>query len=91
MNVSACRFGSPAFLSLPHFLHGDPQLRELVNGMQPDPEAHSFYFAVEPVSIETLKVYSPYRFVVLFSSCKINPKVVLKRSLLATRPPIVSP
>ncbi|XP_049696685.2 protein peste isoform X1 [Helicoverpa armigera] len=48
MNVSACRFGSPAFLSLPHFLHGDAQLREFVTGMQPDPDAHSFYFAVEP-------------------------------------------
>ncbi|XP_052755026.1 protein peste-like isoform X2 [Galleria mellonella] len=48
MNVSACRFGSPAFISLPHFLHGDPQLRDLVTGMDPDPEKHSFYFAVEP-------------------------------------------
>ncbi|XP_026732809.1 protein peste-like isoform X1 [Trichoplusia ni] len=48
MNVSACRFGSPAFLSLPHFLDGDPQLREAVEGMRPDPDAHSFYFAVEP-------------------------------------------
>ncbi|KAI8422835.1 hypothetical protein MSG28_006577 [Choristoneura fumiferana] len=27
MNVSACRFGSPSFISLPHFLHGDPALR----------------------------------------------------------------
>ncbi|XP_075974431.1 protein peste-like isoform X2 [Anticarsia gemmatalis] len=48
MNVSACRFNSPAFLSLPHFLHGDPQLREAVEGMEPNPEEHSFYFAVEP-------------------------------------------
>lgn len=48
MNVSACRYGSPAFLSLPHFLHGDPELRELVRGMDPDPDLHSFYFAVEP-------------------------------------------
>ncbi|XP_028159775.1 protein peste-like [Ostrinia furnacalis] len=48
MNVSACRFGSPSFLSLPHFLHGDPELRDMVTGMEPDPEKHSFYFAVEP-------------------------------------------
>lgn len=51
MNVSACRFGSPAFLSLPHFLYADPALREAVEGMAPDPDKHSFYFAVEPVSI----------------------------------------
>ncbi|XP_072938810.1 protein peste-like [Epargyreus clarus] len=48
MNVSACRYGSPSFISLPHFLYGDPQLRELVHGLDPDPEKHSFYFAVEP-------------------------------------------
>ncbi|XP_038214513.1 protein peste-like [Zerene cesonia] len=48
MNVSACRYGAPAFLSLPHFLHGDPELRTKVNGLNPDPKKHSFYFGVEP-------------------------------------------
>ncbi|NP_001164651.1 protein peste-like [Bombyx mandarina] len=48
MNVSACRFGSPAFITLPHFLHGDPALLDQVTGMNPDPDKHSFYFAVEP-------------------------------------------
>lgn len=48
MNVSACRFGSPSFLSLPHFLYGDPELRDRVHGLNPDPDLHSFYFAVEP-------------------------------------------
>ncbi|XP_014369351.2 protein peste isoform X1 [Papilio machaon] len=48
MNVSSCRYGSPSFLSLPHFLHGDPRLLELVTGLEPDPDKHSFYFAVEP-------------------------------------------
>ncbi|KAJ8721181.1 hypothetical protein PYW07_001956 [Mythimna separata] len=62
MNVSACRYGSPAFLSLPHFLHGDAQLRDHVTGMQPDPEAHSFYFAVEPVSISGVMNVSACRY-----------------------------
>ncbi|VVD05292.1 unnamed protein product [Leptidea sinapis] len=48
MNVSACRYGAPAFLSLPHFLHGDPELLTMVNGLNPDPKKHSFYFAIEP-------------------------------------------
>ncbi|CAK1540786.1 unnamed protein product [Leptosia nina] len=48
MNVSACRFGAPAFLSLPHFLHGDADLRSKVDGLHPDPDKHSFYFGVEP-------------------------------------------
>ncbi|XP_013187176.1 protein peste [Amyelois transitella] len=48
MNVSACRFNSPSFVTLPHFLHADPRLKELVTGLEPDPEKHTFYFAVEP-------------------------------------------
>ncbi|CAF4893469.1 unnamed protein product [Pieris macdunnoughi] len=48
MNVSACRYGAPAFLSLPHFLHGDQELRDKVQGLSPDPKKHSFYFGVEP-------------------------------------------
>lgn len=51
MNVSACRYGSPSFLSLPHFLYGDPALREKVHGLDPNPDLHSFYFAVEPVRV----------------------------------------
>jgi hypothetical protein len=57
MNVSACRFGSPMFLSLPHFLHADPELLDLVSGLQPDPEKHSFYFGVEPVSSMLIKLF----------------------------------
>lgn len=48
MNVSACRYGAPAFLSLPHFLHGDHALLAQVQGLDPHPDKHSFYFAVEP-------------------------------------------
>ncbi|CAH2077138.1 unnamed protein product, partial [Iphiclides podalirius] len=62
MNVSSCRFGSPSFLSLPHFLHGDPRLRELVTGMEPDPERHSFYFAVEPRLGVPLDVSARFQF-----------------------------
>lgn len=54
MNVSACRYGAPAFVSLPHFLYGDPVLRQNLSGLRPDPEKHAFYFSVEPVSIQAL-------------------------------------
>ncbi|XP_048480470.1 protein peste [Plutella xylostella] len=48
MNVSACRYGAPSFITLPHFLYADEELRELVTGLQPDEDKHSFYFSVEP-------------------------------------------
>lgn len=47
LNVSACKFGAPAFLSLPHFYMGDESYRAKINGMQPNAEKHSFYMLLE--------------------------------------------
>ncbi|XP_047530543.1 protein peste-like isoform X1 [Vanessa atalanta] len=69
MNVSACRYGSPSFLSLPHFLHGDPELREKVRGMNPDPELHSFYFAIEPRLGVPLDVAGRFQYNVFIEPC----------------------
>uniref|UniRef100_A0A1B6DBG4 Uncharacterized protein n=1 Tax=Clastoptera arizonana TaxID=38151 RepID=A0A1B6DBG4_9HEMI len=50
LNVSACRFGAPVFVSFPHFYFADPQLLDDVEGMHPDKEKHQFYFTLEPVT-----------------------------------------
>ena len=55
LNVSACRYGAPAFVSLPHFYKADPILRKKVLGMNPKEEDHSFYITLEPVSNLDLK------------------------------------
>lgn len=52
-NVSACRYGAPAFVSFPHFYLADPSYRAAVSGMRPDADKHSFYIALEPVSSAT--------------------------------------
>uniref|UniRef100_UPI0040385A08 scavenger receptor class B member 1 isoform X1 n=2 Tax=Callospermophilus lateralis TaxID=76772 RepID=UPI0040385A08 len=49
-NVSTCRFGAPLFLSHPHFLNADPILAEAVAGLHPDPEEHSLFLDVHPVT-----------------------------------------
>ncbi|XP_077895488.1 scavenger receptor class B member 1 isoform X1 [Ictidomys tridecemlineatus] len=49
-NVSTCRFGAPLFLSQPHFLNADPVLAEAVAGLHPDPEEHSLFLDVHPVT-----------------------------------------
>ena len=54
LNVSACRFGAPGFLSYPHFLDADPYFREKVNGMNPDRKRHQVYVTLEPVSIRVV-------------------------------------
>lgn len=48
MNVSACRFGAPVFVSLPHFYAADPYYLQLVDGLHPEKEKHEFQIAMEP-------------------------------------------
>lgn len=51
MNITACRYGAPAFVSLPHFHKADPILRDRVIGMNPKDDEHNFYITLEPVRI----------------------------------------
>ncbi|XP_073949908.1 protein croquemort-like [Choristoneura fumiferana] len=46
LNVSLCRYGAPAFVSLPHFLHSDPYYPDKIEGMDPT-EEHNFRLALE--------------------------------------------
>lgn len=50
LNISACRYGSPVYMSFPHYLHADPFYREQIVGMKPVKEKHEFYVGLEPVS-----------------------------------------
>ena len=38
------------FVSLPHFLHGDPKLWDALEGVKPVKSLHDTYISVEPVS-----------------------------------------
>lgn len=40
----------PIFASKPHFLHADPTFRDGVVGMDPNPDIHDSYLAVEPIT-----------------------------------------
>uniref|UniRef100_A0A0A9XHB3 Protein croquemort n=1 Tax=Lygus hesperus TaxID=30085 RepID=A0A0A9XHB3_LYGHE len=48
LNLTACRFGAPGFVSFPHFHLADPFYREQVAGMHPDPQRHTLYITLEP-------------------------------------------
>lgn len=48
VNASACRYGAPAFISLPHFYKADPYYSSLVEGMNPVKDKHEFYIIMEP-------------------------------------------
>jgi hypothetical protein len=49
-NISACRYGIPAFISYPHFYKGDPYYLRQLKGLQPVPSRHRFDVTLEPVS-----------------------------------------
>ncbi|XP_026734624.1 lysosome membrane protein 2-like [Trichoplusia ni] len=48
INVTDCTMGAPALVSFPHFYLADPQLREDVLGLQPDPLKHDSYLDLHP-------------------------------------------
>lgn len=48
MNVSACRYGAPVFISFPHFYAADPSYLNLIDGMKPSKNDHEFYIALDP-------------------------------------------
>ncbi|KAF7666783.1 hypothetical protein LDENG_00092620 [Lucifuga dentata] len=55
LDIRSCKAGIPIYISLPHFLHGSPSLREDVLGLSPSPEHHFTYLDVEPTTGFTLR------------------------------------
>lgn len=51
-NVSSCRYGTPVFMSFPHFYYADDYYHKQIDGMKPDEEKHKFFMAFEPVRIK---------------------------------------
>lgn len=61
MNISSCRFGSPVFMSYPHFFNGDRYYVDQVEGMDPRQEDHEFYMVVEPSTGMPLEVAARFQ------------------------------
>ena len=50
------------YISLPHYLHGSPELAEPIEGLSPNEEEHSTYLDVEPVSKYIIDLIGLVRF-----------------------------
>ncbi|CAL7934544.1 unnamed protein product [Xylocopa violacea] len=48
LNISSCKWGTPAFISLPHFYLADPSYRDKIEGMEPSKEKHELQISIEP-------------------------------------------
>ncbi|XP_071358069.1 platelet glycoprotein 4 [Trachinotus anak] len=55
LDISSCKENKPIYISLPHFLHGSPYLREAVLGLHPSEEHHRTFLDVEPTTGFTLR------------------------------------
>lgn len=55
-NLGPCKQGAPLVLSFPHFLYADSSYRADVDGMNPDPNKHQFFFNSEPTLGVTVNV-----------------------------------
>ncbi|XP_055375789.1 protein peste-like [Condylostylus longicornis] len=66
MNISSCRFGTPVFMSYPHFFNADPFYINQVEGITPpDPEKHEFYIILEPTTGVALEVAARFQLNIL--------------------------
>lgn len=52
-DTSSCRYGTPAFISFPHFYLADPYYLNQVDGLNPQKELHEFHIDLEPVQKNT--------------------------------------
>ncbi|XP_076849050.1 platelet glycoprotein 4 [Brachyhypopomus gauderio] len=80
LDIQPCK-GAPVFMSLPHFLHGSPDLLDTVRGLNPNSEEHSTYLDVEPITGFTLRfakrlqvnmVYGPSKDIRILNQVKNN-------------------
>lgn len=53
-SISVCRFGSPSYISYPHFYLGDPSYLKQVKGLKPNKTEHESHITIEPVTGITL-------------------------------------
>lgn len=56
MNVSACRYGAPAFVSYPQFYAADPYYVRSIDGLNPTKNEHEMYIAMEPITAIPVEV-----------------------------------
>lgn len=72
INITSCRYGAPAFVSLPHFYKADPILRDGIVGMNPNEEDHDFYITLEPTTGIPLQVAARLQVNILLQPSQIR-------------------
>lgn len=61
MNITACSYGSPLFMSSPHFYNADSTFLEAVDGLNPIKEKHQSFITLEKSTGITLEVVARFQ------------------------------
>lgn len=61
MNVSSCRYGTPVFMSFPHYYAADPYYLDMVDGLSPSQNKHEFFMSLEPKTGIPLEVAARFQ------------------------------
>lgn len=72
-NASSCKFGSPAFVSFPHFYLADEDYRNKIEGMNPSKEKHQFSISMEPRTGIPLDIQAKLQINILMKSYPWTP------------------
>lgn len=72
-NASSCKFGSPAFVSYPHFYLAHENYRAGIEGMNPTKEDHEFAIAMEPRTGIPLSIKAQLQINILMKSYPWTP------------------
>ncbi|KAG5680460.1 hypothetical protein PVAND_009968 [Polypedilum vanderplanki] len=77
INISACNFGQPLYMSYPHFYKADKSFLDAIDGLSPQKDLHESYITLEPKTSVTLEAVGrlqtnlylrPYGFINLFKN-----------------------
>uniref|UniRef100_A0AAY4CFV2 Platelet glycoprotein 4 n=1 Tax=Denticeps clupeoides TaxID=299321 RepID=A0AAY4CFV2_9TELE len=71
LDISSCRDGTPILISLPHFLHGSPELVEALVGLNPNEDHHSTFLDVEPITGFTLNFAKRLQVNIMYGPSKV--------------------
>ncbi|XP_074481022.1 platelet glycoprotein 4 isoform X1 [Sebastes fasciatus] len=71
LDIGTCQDKRPIYISLPHFLHGSPYLREAVLGLNPSEVHHATYLDVEPTTGFTLRFAKRIQVNMMYGPSKI--------------------
>ncbi|XP_046460868.1 protein croquemort-like isoform X1 [Daphnia pulex] len=67
-NSTTCRYGSPAFVSFPHYYEADTFFQNQVEGLNPQKDLHQFHVDLEPRTATPLKVAARFQINILMQS-----------------------